>query len=165
MGAWKHRLTEVDLEARTAVCAVDGPVEIYVSGKQRVCKVSRQQPRVAKPGEHRMMSKDMETMTGVCSTCGPVRMNRRKGNPGCPNRSLKPDQLNMKTYLRQAIKDGRPCEICGRVTKHMVLDHRHGEKTWRGVLCGKHNTGLGMFDDDPELLRAAADYLQKHEKI
>ena len=40
MGKWVHRLTEVDLENKTAVCAVDGPVEIRVHGKARHCRVA-----------------------------------------------------------------------------------------------------------------------------
>lgn len=44
------------------------------------------------------------------------------------------------------------------------LDHCHTEKTIRGILCLKCNTGLGLFKDNPELLRRAASYLEGNKE-
>jgi hypothetical protein len=55
------------------------------------------------------------------------------------------------------------CQICS-VTfekdgdKHMDHDHETGEI--RGMLCGKCNVGLGMFQDNIELLESAQTYLK-----
>ena len=35
----------------------------------------------------------------------------------------------------------------------------------RGLLCYSHNAGLQKFGDSPKLLRAAADYLEKHQGV
>lgn len=51
-----------------------------------------------------------------------------------------------------------PCDICGGEATDLDHDHITGHP--RGGLCGGCNTGLGRFMDDPELLRAAADYLE-----
>lgn len=69
---------------------------------------------------------------------------------------------------RRAMVDRDVCDICGAretVTRGGVvrlpnLDHDHATGAWRGVLCSRCNTGLGMFQDNPAILRAAAAYLE-----
>lgn len=63
-----------------------------------------------------------------------------------------------------AIQEGR-CAICGRRfrnTKETHIDHCHKTGYVRGALCSRHNLGVGYFQDSPELLRKAADYLDAH---
>jgi hypothetical protein len=59
-----------------------------------------------------------------------------------------------------AAQDG-VCAICQqRPAVH--IDHDHDTGRIRGALCFGCNGGLGQFGDDPELLRRAIDYLEKH---
>lgn len=51
------------------------------------------------------------------------------------------------------------CIICKR-TKKLVVDHNHTTGKIRGLLCSAHNRALGYFQDSPELLDSAADYLR-----
>ena len=166
MGKWIHRLTEVDLDAKTAICAECGPTELRVWENGRRCvRAMGALPPVTeyRLGEHRMLSRDLEAGTGVCFTCGAVTLNLRKGAWGCPGRRRRPDRLQMSAALRRAAREGKACGICGELDPdRTVLDHKHGTDEPRGVLCFKHNTGLGMFDDDPVLLEKAAEYLRKH---
>lgn len=64
-----------------------------------------------------------------------------------------------------AQQDSR-CAICysgfGQ-TPH--VDHDHQTGAIRGLLCSKCNTMLGMAKDSPDVLRAAADYLEKHNAL
>lgn len=41
------------------------------------------------------------------------------------------------------------------------VDHDHESGLVRGVLCNGCNTGLGKFSEQPERLRAAAEYLER----
>lgn len=42
------------------------------------------------------------------------------------------------------------------------IDHCHSKGHVRGILCRKCNSGLGMFFDNPDWLRAAARYLENN---
>ena len=61
---------------------------------------------------------------------------------------------------------GRPkperCELCGGLPdkKGIVWDHDHVSGAFRGWLCSRCNLVLGKVNDDPEMLRKLADYLE-----
>lgn len=59
------------------------------------------------------------------------------------------------------------CSLCGDIPsnpKNLHCDHSHKSLKYRSVLCNKCNIGLGNFRESPELLRAAAEYLEYHSK-
>jgi len=56
------------------------------------------------------------------------------------------------------------CAICC-VKLATYIDHCHATGKLRDVLCQKCNTGLGMFLDSSDFLRAAADYLDRHNNL
>jgi hypothetical protein len=53
------------------------------------------------------------------------------------------------------------CGLCKKKDRRLCVDHCHATQVVGGLLCNKCNTGLGCFDDDPELLRAAIAYLRR----
>jgi Recombination endonuclease VII len=59
------------------------------------------------------------------------------------------------------------CKICGVPAgdKNGHVDHDHQTNMLRDLLCYSCNNGLGLFKDDPVLLRAAADYIEKHRAL
>lgn len=63
-----------------------------------------------------------------------------------------PTILDPKT-MDGKIKQNRP---------HIDHDHKHKYKNIRGVLCGKCNTGLGLFGEDINRLKSAIKYLEAH---
>lgn len=57
------------------------------------------------------------------------------------------------------------CSICENLlSKIFHVDHCHKTNSVRGILCNKCNVGLGMFGDDPAILRSATSYLERFSK-
>lgn len=61
------------------------------------------------------------------------------------------------------------CAICrgDQKTKNVVrfcLDHNHKTGEFRGLVCANCNSGLGMFNDNPVILRFAHSYLMKSKR-
>lgn len=61
------------------------------------------------------------------------------------------------------------CAICGGTLSdprgfYPHIDHDHATGKFRGVLCFSCNGGLGNFKDSPEVMRAAADYIEKSKQ-
>jgi hypothetical protein len=64
------------------------------------------------------------------------------------------------------------CGICNRDMKMpakgqgqqldvVAIDHDHATGLVRGLLCNACNKGIGLFNDNPELLRSAAKWVAK----
>lgn len=45
----------------------------------------------------------------------------------------------------------------------MEVDHNHQTGAARALLCSRCNGGLGLFEDDPALMRRGIAYLEKHD--
>lgn len=67
-------------------------------------------------------------------------------------------------------RQGGVCAICGADNvrtnrpnaglRPLLVDHDHSTNEVRGLLCDPCNVGLSRFDDDPERLKKAAQYLE-----
>ena len=75
---------------------------------------------------------------------------------------LQPNEYSMLLFLQ-----GGGCAICGKTYRlnpnrkeNLAVDHNHTTGMVRGLLCSHCNTVLGFMNDDPDLLRKAADYLE-----
>lgn len=54
------------------------------------------------------------------------------------------------------------CYICGAngiTEKRLCIEHDHTTRSVRGLCCNQCNTGISMFQDKPDLLIQAAEYL------
>lgn len=83
--------------------------------------------------------------------------------------------ITMAAFEQMIADQGGGCAVCGGLPngpgKRFHIDHNHGccpgvgscGSCIRGLLCGKCNTLLGLANEDPERLLAAARYLRKKE--
>lgn len=80
--------------------------------------------------------------------------------------------LSLEEYEIMFTKQNGKCAICGEVetAKHshtkkiinLAVDHCHTTGKVRELLCQDCNRGLGKFKDDPVRLKAAIEYIKKH---
>jgi hypothetical protein len=72
--------------------------------------------------------------------------------------------ISQEEYNTKLAYQNYGCAICGKAAskKKLAVDHCHTTGKIRDLLCGPCNTGLGQFQDNPELLIKAAGYLRKH---
>lgn len=58
------------------------------------------------------------------------------------------------------------CAICGGKSGRgdLDVDHCHSTNKVRGLLCNNCNRGLGHFQDSPEFLASAIEYLESQGK-
>lgn len=67
------------------------------------------------------------------------------------------------TYLKIRQKSRDRCAICdGCIANECVIDHEHATGRIRGCLCRKCNMAIGLMREDPETLRRAAEYIERH---
>lgn len=81
--------------------------------------------------------------------------------------------ITSEDYQRMFAAQGGVCAICKKAehaktpkgeTKWLSVDHCHNSSVVRELLCSTCNHMLGHAFDDPAVLRAAADYIEKHQK-
>jgi hypothetical protein len=72
----------------------------------------------------------------------------------------------MELYDARFKEQNGLCAICGKPSvRNLDADHEHVEPPIpRGLLCRTCNGGLGYFQDNPELLRKAADYIEFYRR-
>lgn len=73
--------------------------------------------------------------------------------------------VDREEYHSMLDKQGGKCGLCGDAVcqsgKRLAVDHCHETGAVRGVLCYNCNTGLGKFRDNPEVLRKAAEWIER----
>lgn len=117
-----------------------------------------------------------------CVSCGLSFLRARKDQTVCGDTWCTAERDRAKTreklmasygiteddYQRMLREQDGKCAICGTdnpgipsrpTSERMCVDHDHATGRVRGLLCQPCNSGLGKFRDDPNALRAAAEYI------
>lgn len=98
---------------------------------------------------------------------------RRKRNPKKGKLATARYALKHKYGITPELKEllvenqGGVCLICLSTidATTCATDHCHLHNYIRGMLCRTCNSALGLFKDSPEILRRAAEYLEKSKEI
>jgi hypothetical protein len=103
-------------------------------------------------------------LQGQCKDCKRVvNRNWELDNPEATR--LKERRLRIKRMYGLTISEyeatlSAGCSICGKTEGKICMDHCHKTSLNRGPLCDSCNRAIGLFGDDPERLRSAADYIE-----
>lgn len=114
--------------------------------------------------KHRLSEVDTIKRTADCSSCGPVKIKKARGRffrCGIAINEAKRSARYIKKYgvdISDVVRGN--CEICGGNTK-IAYDHDHKTGKFRGWLCMKCNTALGLVNDDVIILKKLIDYLER----
>ena len=102
---------------------------------------------------NRLKKGDVITKRPSCKTC-------RKLKDG-----VNVSRADRETWGKARPKDFSPfkCPICEKTTSvgvtKVVLDHCHKTGRVRGWVCESCNTGIGRFDDSPDIVKRAISWL------
>ena len=70
-------------------------------------------------------------------------------------------KITQEEYELMVAEQGGKCALPSCLNDLKDIDHDHSTGKVRGLLCHQHNLAIGQFDDDIQLIREAADYLEK----
>ena len=113
----------------------------------------------------------LEEQNGGCAICGSTPKTRDLHiDHDHSYKKVKIETTKLHTgqypWMASTLYLGKSFTAQERTKSEAIREVRKKLKTAsvRGLLCFPHNTALRHFSDNPELLRAGADYLEQHQK-
>lgn len=101
---------------------------------------------------------------------------RQTTRPSCKACRVGIDGKKLKTSEKNRMLAKKPkpyelfvCPICKKlsipdITANIVIDHDHRTGDAREWICDSCNTGIGRFQDDPEMLEKISEYIRSYLK-
>lgn len=141
-----HRLSHVDVVARTATCSICGPTKIRLrnGGRGSQCWTLRALEK----------AKYRSRRSGITATPEQQRSYALRRKYG----------ITPEEYESMLDSQGGCCAICGRAPKsgrRLAVDHDHISGAVRGLLCTACNVGIGLLGDNHQSVSGAASYLSR----
>ncbi len=167
-----HHLTDRDLETRTAVCSVCGPVGVIKAGNGWTCATrhgraarrrARLVPRSRSTGRspHHLTDHDPESRTGTCPVCGPVSIVPWGRGWACAQRATELGRVRQQEAPQEWCQDCRaadgtlvwlptegPCPRCGAGSDlaRGLRELEDARKAMEGLPPGFHLTGGDPYE-------------------
>jgi len=92
-----------------------------------------------------------------CKECSSLFERRRHIRRKCVGLKIPDPEIKRIAELKEIA-----CKICGDIVEKFHIDHCHESGKFRDLLCSNCNSGLGLFHDNPNSLRKAAEYIEHH---
>lgn len=140
----RHELFDKDVENRMATCGACGP------NTRIVLRPTRNEWRCAvRSAEHSSNWKSKNPMRGS-----------NRSYPSIAG-GIGPRRTEVIPIREKFMKEQNGlCAICAQPSDEtLALDHCHTTGEFRGLLCRRCNTGIGLLRDDKEILQKAINYL------
>jgi len=138
------RLAAERTERRCSVCKTVKPIVEFYNPRQSACKECE---KAKKRAAYKASNGNGREMVYE------VNLRRRYG-------------ITLAEYKAMVAAQDGCCAICGeRPEARMHVDHDHDTGMIRQLLCPPCNAALGGARDRPDLLRAMADYLERHQRV
>jgi hypothetical protein len=116
-------------------------------------------------GDAAGVAREQELLDQLRATNPPKRAGRRPCRSDEERLERRRATLRKHRYrhirgVSENLREPSCCPICGS-TKKLCMDHSHATAEFRGWLCDDCNLVLGRVKENPAILRALADYLEK----
>lgn len=78
--------------------------------------------------------------------------------------------ITMQEYRAVWLRQKGVCAICRKPERTernrlLTIDHDHVSGQIRGLLCSQCNRAIGLLDDDPHVILAAAAYVKEYRQL
>lgn len=74
--------------------------------------------------------------------------------------------ITAEFYYKEFAKQEYKCKICKKPQseegRKFAVDHSHKTGVFRGLLCQKCNTAIGLLKDNIDIIKSAYEYLKEH---
>lgn len=104
--------------------------------------------------------KQIDKLYPACKTCA------------CNRRRARKYKMTDEEFINFTTGD-KNCEICNNPISNnrrlnsiesLCVDHCHKTGKIRGVLCSNCNSAIGFLKENPEIIKAALKYIEKHKE-
>ncbi len=148
-------------------CHVEKPLSEYYTDDPKTTWTSRRRCKDCY-NKKRRVTRNGPIVERTCVVCSKKFLPKRVRNAKACSQSCRSRQLHLKRkgLTQQKFKllseaQGNRCLICKRKPKDiLVIHHCHKTNAFLGLLCRECNAALGLFRDDPEIIKNALDFTE-----